>query len=237
MSDAPTTRLLLAEDDPVSRRFLADALHGLGCAVDAHGDGEAALRAARDTRYALLILDLGLPVRHGAALLAALRADPRAASRDTPAVATSAELDAARRRELLTLGFAAALAKPLTIDALRGMLRDMLSAHVASPLLDDEGAAAASGDADTVRALRRLFAGELAALAGELDGGTLAGAALRDRLHRMRAGAGFCGATALDEAAAALAAALRDGDGNADAALQRFRAVLQATRDALSAMG
>ncbi|HEX7110911.1 MAG TPA: response regulator [Mizugakiibacter sp.] len=235
MSDTAPTRLLLAEDDPVSRRFLTDALRGLGCSVDAHGDGEAALQAARDTRYALLILDLGLPGRHGTALLAALRADPRAASRDAPAVATSAELDAARRRELLTLGFAAALAKPLTVDALRSMLHELLPALVDVPLLDDDGAAAASGDAETVRALRRLLAGELDALAAELDDGALDGTALRDRLHRVRAGAGFCGAAALDQAAAALAAALRDDGGGAGAALQRFRAVLRATQDALVA--
>lgn len=235
MSDAPPIRLLLAEDDPVSRRFLADALHGLGCSVDAHGDGDAALAAARETRYSLLILDLGLPGRSGSAVLASLRADPRAASREAPAMATSAELDATRRRALLRLGFAGALAKPLSVDALRVALLDLLPALAMPPLLDDAGAAAVSGDADTVRALRQLLASELAALAAELDGGTLVGPALGDRLHRVRAGAGFCGATALERAAAALAGALRDDAANPTTALQRFRAVLHATQEALAA--
>lgn len=232
MHDATPIHLLLAEDDPVSRRFLADALRDLGCAVDAHADGDTALAAARAERYDLLLLDLGLPGRGGAALLAALRADPRAASRDAPALATSAELDADRRRSLLAAGFAAALDKPLSVATLRAALRALLPVLAGRPLLDDARAAAASGDAETARALRRLFAVELDALANEIDTDALRDDALRERLHRLRAAAGFCGAGALEDAAALLSTTLHAG-GDPTTALAHFRALLRATREAL----
>jgi len=55
-------RILLAEDDPLMRRFLATALRRAGHEVDAVGDGTAALDAVRrDEGYELLVADIVMP--------------------------------------------------------------------------------------------------------------------------------------------------------------------------------
>ncbi|MGH8155688.1 MAG: response regulator, partial [Rhodanobacteraceae bacterium] len=73
--DAKTPfRVLLAEDDPVSRAFLEDAIRACGGEPEACADGVSALQRARAERWDLLILDHRLPGLDGDKILAALRA-------------------------------------------------------------------------------------------------------------------------------------------------------------------
>lgn len=69
------TTVLLAEDDAAIAEPLARALtrEGYGCEVVASGD--EALRKALDSRFELLILDLGLPVLDGLEVCRRLRAE------------------------------------------------------------------------------------------------------------------------------------------------------------------
>src|SRR5437667_73285 len=54
-------RILLAEDDNQMRAFLSRGLRRAGHAVDAVGDGEAALVRAADANYDLLLADVVMP--------------------------------------------------------------------------------------------------------------------------------------------------------------------------------
>ena len=54
-------RILLAEDDDRLRVFLAHGLRRAGHAVDAVGDGEAALACSPDSQYDLLLADVMMP--------------------------------------------------------------------------------------------------------------------------------------------------------------------------------
>src|ERR1700731_1712992 len=54
-------RILLAEDDNQMRAFLSRGLRRAGHAVDAVGDGEAALVRATDANYDLLLADVVMP--------------------------------------------------------------------------------------------------------------------------------------------------------------------------------
>jgi len=53
--------ILLAEDDDQLRAFLARGLRRAGHAVDAVGDGEAALARPPDSQYDLLLADVVMP--------------------------------------------------------------------------------------------------------------------------------------------------------------------------------
>lgn len=66
-------RLLLVEDDDLIGSGLEMSLMQAGYQVDWLRDGELAAIALKTTRYALVILDLGLPGRSGQALLRGLR--------------------------------------------------------------------------------------------------------------------------------------------------------------------
>lgn len=233
--DASRFRVLLAEDDPVSREFLSEAMCAAGADVTACGDGDAALRLARIQAWGLLVFDHHLPGRNGDAVLAALRADADAASHATPAIATSAARDSGMST-LLQAGFAEVLPKPMPVEVLRAALR-RYGCH-AEPILDDEEALRACGSAAAVTRLRRLFAEqELPRVQEELERLGDAPESLRPTLHRLQASCGFCGAGPLALTTAALQRALSN---SADAAgvhdaLRDFRHALAETRARLEA--
>lgn len=232
--EARQFRVLLAEDDAVSRAFLCEAIRACGGEPTACVDGPSALDQARIRDWDLLIFDHHLPGLDGDAILAALRGDPDAAARRVAAIATTAEPDTARAA-LLQAGFAEVLPKPLPVEALRAALARH---HCHVDPLDDDGALRACGSASALEHLRRLFAEqELPRVQEELDGHGDDPGTLRPTLHRLRASCGFCGASALARASKALHDALSAGGdpGRVDASLQAFGRALRETRAALHA--
>lgn len=207
-------RVLLVEDDPASRLFLATVLEALpatvvvaGSLAEArqcvHGDG-----FARDGAFDLWLFDANLPDGSGAGLLEELRARDAV----TPALAHTASCERGALDALLAAGFAEVLVKPLPATTLQAAVRRALGRpernRVAEPpmpcgklpIWDDAAAAAAlNGDAKHVAALRSLF---LAELPGQRDAVLAAcdrndAAALIAQLHRLRASCGFAGAARL----------------------------------------
>lgn len=212
-------RVLVVDDNGLTLQFLRSALETLGHRCSAAASGEQAL-ACVDThdRFDLLLIDARMPHCSGAQTLALIR-NGSSPSRATPAVATTAA-DASSNAPLLQQGFAEVIGKPIGLDALahvigRHVVRDAsigaCGDELPGPLLDDRVALGCAGDDQgIVDALRGLFAAELDALPRECaelcadndaDG-------LRERLHRLAASAGFCGAMALANAIARAEAAL-----------------------------
>lgn len=228
-TEATRFRILLAEDDPVSRLYLCEAIRACGGEPTACEDGPTALQQARASGWDLLILDHNLPGMNGDAVLMALRSDGNI---DCPALATSADPDAVRAT-LLAAGFAEVLPKPLEL----AMLHDALARHGCRlDPLDDESALRACGSASALDRLRRLFAEqELPRIQHEFDQHGENHHALRASLHRLRASCGFCGADLLARACIALHDALSTQSSTAqiEAALQAFSHALHETRAAL----
>lgn len=221
-------RILLGEDDPVSRRFLGDALQALGHECVAAADGEDALAHACRARFELLLLDYNLPRRRGDALLADLRGRNDAASRDAPAIALTADVDPGLHRRLLEAGFARVAHKPIGLASFAALIESQLGSPSA-PRWDDAAALRTTGGApDIVEALRQLMLSELPPQRRAVIEAVARGdhAAARDTLHRLRAACGFCGATALAQRVAALDAAL--GSRETDARLAAFVAEVDA---------
>jgi two-component system OmpR family response regulator len=224
-------RVLIADDDPVSLRFLAASVSQLGGDAVAVADGAAALAAAKGQSFDLMLLDRRMPGLGGAELLLALRT----AGNVAPAIATSAEIDVAIATQLHGAGFVDIIEKPATWATLERVLGPHLH-FSAGPLADatletttqllDDGAAltAIGGDASALRALRSLLAQELSEVLSQsasMDPCTHP-AFWRERLHRLRASCGFCGATAMAEAAVRLDCGLRDDPRNAQTLLRDF---------------
>ena len=219
-----TAAVLLAEDEPVSRLFLMDALASLGLHCDVVEDGFDAVRFATGTRYDALLLDLNLPGCDGVEILTRVRADSRAASRDAVALALTADDDDATRRRLLAAGFAGVATKPIGVDQLASTLATLglqvtrvsrvaerTHAYGTLPLWDDATALAAAGDnraiVDTLRGmLRGELPGQRERIAAALEHNDADAA--RAELHRLQASCGFCGAMRLAASAGALHAAL-----------------------------
>jgi CheY-like chemotaxis protein len=224
--------VLVADDDPASCRFLGDGLRSLGARVVICRNGREARERARAETFDLLLLDCRMPGAGALQILRQLRDDPLAASIESVAVATSAELEPCDRQSLLAAGFIDILCKPCTVGDLQRLLTLLSAGLSESPVLDDRAALTSSGDATTMRALRLLLREELALLLQELERLGLDPVGLGDRLHRLRSSCGFCGAAALASEAMALQRQMASGSATPDS-LTRFRKALLTTLQAL----
>ncbi|MFN9443253.1 MAG: sigma-54-dependent transcriptional regulator [Planctomycetota bacterium] len=65
--------VLLADDEPLSREFLQEALQSFGCEVRAVADGAAAIVALGEQAFDLVVTDLRMPHHDGMAVLAAAK--------------------------------------------------------------------------------------------------------------------------------------------------------------------
>ncbi|SEJ56989.1 response regulator [Frateuria terrea] len=225
----PRPYVLVADDDPASRRFFGDGLRALGARVHECDDGQVALARAAIETFDLLLLDCRMPGAGARDVLAALRADAEARSADALAVATSADVSAQDRQRLLAAGFSDVLLKPCPLEALRPLLTLARSSGRHAPLLDDATGLASSGDARTMHALRGLLREELAAMLRELDQFCANPLHLVERLHRVRSACGFCGAPALAMQATHLQRQVEADGSVAEGAQERFRQTLVAT--------
>jgi len=235
--------VLIADDDPVSLRFLQTAIESVGCSALTAANGAQALLVAEANEVELLLLDLNMPDLGGPVLLQALRACGVRA----PAIATSAGFDNMAAAALLAAGFVNTLEKPASLETIGALLQQYLKLNpgmrpsrpasaspTAVPILDDTSALAAiGGDDDAMRALRTLFAQELEALEHDLQAAMPDSRVLSERLHRLRASSGFCGASALAAAALRLQRALAGG--STRDAMTDFLHACSATRQALAA--
>jgi two-component system, OmpR family, response regulator len=227
--------VLVADDDTTSLCFLGDALHRLGARVALCPDGQCALEKANAEAFDLLILDCRMPGMDAMGVLNHLRHAPDARSTSSPAVASSAELDANQQRTLLAAGFHAVLLKPCTLKDLQQVLALSKNGAGHVPLLDDALALNTSGTPAVVQALRGLFYQELVMLEHELDALSRDAVALQARLHKLRSSCGFCGAAALSEAIASLQSHLKLSHQGAMLPLTTFRQSLRQTMVALQA--
>ncbi len=118
-----TLDILMIEDEPNIAEAVNFILMREGWQVGVHGDGAGGIEAIRAARPRLVILDMMLPNRSGAEILADLRADPDAAVAGIPVLMLTARghtgEEAARAD--------AVLAKPFANDDLRDMVRRMLN--------------------------------------------------------------------------------------------------------------
>lgn len=189
-------RLLLVEDDPISRQFMQAALEALPAHVDAVETAAQAL--ALPAPYVLWLIDAHLPDGTGAELLAELRRRHP----DVPALAHTADASVSKRDSLLAAGFARVVVKPLAAAELQQAARNQMPL-AKSALWDEAGALRAlNGNAQHVAQLRQLFLDELPAAVAAVSHAGHNGdyETLRSTLHRLKASCGFVGAHQLGQA-------------------------------------
>ena len=120
----PGSRVLVAEDHPLTREIMLDVLHNFGCLVDFAVDGDMAEQCARQNHYDLIFMDLQMPKQDGLAATRAIRTLPGYLS--TPIIALSANTFAEDRQRCLAAGMNDHIGKPATPAMLAGMLAKWL---------------------------------------------------------------------------------------------------------------
>ena len=68
-------RILIVDDDPAVRHMLGDVLRQRSLVVDETGDGAEAIELLKQNRYAVILLDLLMPVTDGFQVLEAMASD------------------------------------------------------------------------------------------------------------------------------------------------------------------
>ncbi len=116
-------RILLLEDEPDLAEGLARALRLAGYVVDAFGTARDALAAFAETRYDVVVLDLGLPDMDGLEVLGRIRAS---AHPGCPVLILTARDDLAQRVQGLDAGADDYVIKPFAVSELEARLRALL---------------------------------------------------------------------------------------------------------------
>ncbi|WP_437916758.1 ATP-binding protein [Sorangium sp. So ce302] len=112
-------RVLIVEDNVDAASTLADALLALGQEVWIAGDGPSALKAAAEHRPDLVLLDIGLPGMDGYEVARRLR---EAELCSGALIALTGYGQASDRRRAEAAGFDAHFVKPMSLDALAGVV-------------------------------------------------------------------------------------------------------------------
>ncbi|MCB1961076.1 MAG: PAS domain S-box protein [Rhodocyclaceae bacterium] len=123
--DFSHARVLLVEDNEVNQDVALELLADAGIHAELAEDGRQAVAMHTARPYALILMDMQMPVMDGLDATRAIRA--QAVAPDVPIVAMTANAFAEDRTRCLAAGMNDYLAKPFSPDILYAMLRQWLS--------------------------------------------------------------------------------------------------------------
>jgi CheY-like chemotaxis protein len=129
-------KVLIAEDNAVNRELLRELLEGRGYTVVEACDGQEALQMIEEAQPELLLMDIGMPVLDGFAVIRRIRENPRLAL--LPVVAVTAYAMRGDKEKILKSGFDGYLSKPLKPSSLTEELDRLLTKNAQSANQDQD---------------------------------------------------------------------------------------------------
>jgi two-component system CheB/CheR fusion protein len=114
----PPLRILLAEDNEISRNFIVDLLQRHGHSLVAAKNGMEAVEKWEKGTFNILLLDVQMPEMDGSEALRIIREREQASGQHTPAIALTAHTLREDQGRLLNEGFDGYVSKPIDLDAL-----------------------------------------------------------------------------------------------------------------------
>jgi signal transduction histidine kinase/CheY-like chemotaxis protein len=132
-------RVLVAEDHPVNRQYMAAVLEGMGHHTFFAGNGLEAVQAVREQSFDIVLMDLHMPLLDGVGATLSIRALADSVQAAVPIIALTADAFAQTRERCLMAGMNDFLTKPVSPEKLSATLRRLFGAQGQT-----EAAAAAS---------------------------------------------------------------------------------------------
>ena len=123
-------RILVVEDNPLSRELLCDWLETEGYEVTSTADLKSAFAAVRSRQPHAVLLDIQVGGDDGLALATWIRQEP--AFREIPVIAVTAHAMADEQQRILQGGCNACLSKPVDFTALQKQLQLFLGSPAPS---------------------------------------------------------------------------------------------------------
>jgi len=174
-------RILLAEDDYVSREYAIALLQKQGHEVVSVETGTAAVARQAEEPFDLILMDVQMPEMDGFQATAAIRTGEAASDRHVPIIAMTANATIDARRECLAAGMDGYISKPMTVKALQQAIDSVMkqNAHVAdrasaSPVSDNydwdvaDAISRVGGDREVLVRLVDAFVGDLPGIKTDL---------------------------------------------------------------------
>ncbi len=125
------SKILVAEDDPLSRELVTELLEDWGYEVVEACDGREALQQIKETSPDLVLLDIQMPILNGFAVVSQLRQDARFAA--LRVVAVTAYAMQGDREKGLSAGFDAYVTKPIDPENLKTQIEQLLAQETKRP--------------------------------------------------------------------------------------------------------
>jgi DNA-binding response OmpR family regulator len=219
-------RVLLLEDDEVSREFLAEALRLLPLELQVGSCFQEAVALCKQDPYDLIICDMNLTD-------GTLLKDYHRLPGSVPVLAISAEINDVTSSALAAIGIRDILAKPMTVDRLHAAVTAVLAPSALpseAPLWNAAQAERALGNNPLILAnLKQLFARELLQMQAEISMAfeQQSHQQIHQLLHKLKASCGFLGADRLLQACNQL---------DADISQANFSVFLAALQETLAAI-
>jgi CheY-like chemotaxis protein len=116
--------VLVAEDNPVNRELLRELLEAWGYNVIEAADGQEALKMIELNHPEILLLDIGMPVLDGFAVMRKIRENPSLAT--LTVLAVTAYAMQGDRENILNAGFDGYLSKPINAHDLANEIERLL---------------------------------------------------------------------------------------------------------------
>jgi CheY-like chemotaxis protein/HPt (histidine-containing phosphotransfer) domain-containing protein len=211
-------KILLLEDNPISREFLHEALKPLGFAIDTAETLAMALALAHQHPYGIFLCDVHLPDGGPGDIFSTLKA----LQKNTIIIAVTADVSTLASAALSEIGYQEVWGKPITMTTLQNNVARLLGEN---HVIDDsprpsemwnEAAAlrAVGGNMATLKALKEMFLSDLPRqqkiIAQAFDAND--NASLKAECHRLLAACGFVGAAGLGHAVKQLSEAPDDSE-------------------------
>ncbi len=247
-------RVLLAEDNLVNQQVARTMLERAGHKVTVAGNGRAAVAAAREGAFDLVLMDVQMPEMDGLEATAAIRAAEAGTGRHLPILALTAHAMKGDRERCLAAGMDGYLAKPFdpralwrAVAALVPVAGPQPAAPEQAPAPADEEApfdranllARVGGSVSLARTVAGVFEGEWPRLRGALRDALARddSAALVRAAHSLKGTLGSLAARESLDAARRLEAAARSGQlGPAAEVMPALEAQVERLRAALAGL-
>ncbi len=120
---------LLVEDNAINQEIAQAILSGLGADVDVANNGEEGLQAFLRKDYALILMDVRMPVMDGLEATRRIRSSEKHDAASVPIIAMTANAMREDREASRAAGMDGHIAKPIDMDELKAVLFERLGAE------------------------------------------------------------------------------------------------------------
>ncbi len=112
-------QFLLVEDDLINQEVALAVLEDMGIDVDIANNGEEGLQRFLEKDYALILMDMRMPVMDGLTATRAIRSSEKHDANSVPIIAMTANAMEEDRQECISAGLNAHIAKPIDMEELK----------------------------------------------------------------------------------------------------------------------